>query len=72
MRNLKDKDKPNLNMYKVAHILAMKRPGRDKTLLPMDRMPFGLLQYQILFFSCTNSMQVGKCNTVLTVKIHIE
>ena len=43
---------------KFVHMLGTKRPGSEEPLIPIDRMPFGLIQYQIEFFSSTNVMQV--------------
>ena len=57
MKKLQEQKKNNL-VYKFAFCLARNRPGSDKTLFPLDRMPFGLVEYQIDFFSATNIMQV--------------
>ena len=57
MKALKDWGKENL-LYKFAFCLAEKFPGTERPILEMDRMPFGLIEYQLLFFSCTNMMQV--------------
>ena len=43
---------------KFVYMLGTKRPGSEEPLIPIDRMPFGLMQYQIEFFSSTNVMQV--------------
>ena len=58
MARLQAKNKPNL-MHKFARCIAESRPGSDEPLMPIDRMPFGLIQYQIEFFSCTNISQVS-------------
>ena len=34
------------------------RPDGSDTLMPIGRMPFGLLEHQIKFFACTNTQQV--------------
>ena len=54
---LQQANKSNL-VYKVAYCLGTKRPGSDQPLLPLERMPFGLIQYQFDFFRSTNSSQV--------------
>ena len=59
MKKLQVQKKNNL-VYKFAFCIAKNRPGSDETLFPMDRMPFGLVEYQIEFFSATNVMQVGQ------------
>ena len=57
MSNLQDNRKPNI-LYKFAYSLGNKKPGTEETLFPMSRMPFGMVQYQIEFFSCTHLSQV--------------
>ena len=38
---------------------SVKRAGKaGKPLMPLDRMPFGLIEYQLEFFTATNIMQV--------------
>ena len=50
MAKLKVKNKSNI-VYKLANIIAKDR-------LPLDRMPFGLLQYNIDFFNCMHVKEV--------------
>ena len=57
MKKLQVQKKNNL-VYKFVFCIAKNLPGSDETLFPMDRMPFGLVEYQIEFFSTTNIMQV--------------
>ena len=57
MKKLQVQKKNNL-VYKFVFCIAKNRPGSDETLFPIDRMPFGLVEYQIEFFSLTNIMQV--------------
>jgi hypothetical protein len=57
MINLQSNNKSNL-IYKCAYCIGTKRPGSSDTLFPLSRMPFGLVQFQIEFFSCTNITQV--------------
>ena len=58
MRRLEENKKPNL-VVKFCQCLANDRPDKSGPLMPMQRMPFGLLQYCIEFFTCTNVMQVN-------------
>eukprot|EP00112_Aurelia_sp_Birch-Aquarium-sp1_P015505 Seg3441.2 transcript_id=Seg3441.2/GoldUCD/mRNA.D3Y31 product="hypothetical protein" protein_id=Seg3441.2/GoldUCD/D3Y31 len=55
MLELQGANKPNLVYQWVKCIL--RRTGAS-ALLPVNRMPFGLLQYQMEFFSCTNISQI--------------
>ena len=57
MRRLEVHEKPNL-VLKFCQCLANDRPDKSGPLMPMHRMPFGLVQYCIEFFTCTNVMQV--------------
>ena len=57
MRRLQVNEKPNL-VLKFCQCLATDRPDKSGPLMPMHRMPFGLVQYCIEFFTCTNVMQV--------------
>ena len=58
MENLKLHSKTNV-LYKLAKIVATKRPDCDETLIPLNRMPWGLIQYQIDFFACQNINEVN-------------
>lgn len=49
MKKLQEQKKNNL-VYKFAFCIAQNRPGSDETFFPLDRMPFGLVEYQIEFF----------------------
>ena len=57
MSILQRSGKSNL-LYKFAYCLATQRPDGNWPLWNIARMPFGLVEYQIEFFSCTNVMQV--------------
>lgn len=57
MKRLEDNNKVNL-VLKFCQGLAVDRPDKTGPLIPIHRMPFGLLQYCIEFFTCTNVMQV--------------
>ena len=56
MRRLQEHGKNNL-LYKFAYSIANNRPGSDAALFPLERMPFGLVVYEIEF-SATNEAQV--------------
>ncbi|XP_078605180.1 uncharacterized protein LOC144878460 [Branchiostoma floridae x Branchiostoma japonicum] len=58
MTTLQDSNKPNL-MYILARILTEKRPGTSIPLLQLDRMPFGMIQYQLQFYNATNVHQIS-------------
>ncbi|XP_078370232.1 uncharacterized protein LOC144653971 [Oculina patagonica] len=60
MKRLQEHGKNNL-LYKFAFCIANSRPGSDVPLFPLDRMPFGLVEYQIEFFAATNIAQVCFC-----------
>ena len=62
MKVLQENGKNNL-LYKFGYCIATTRPGSEEPLFPMNRMPFGLVEYQIEFFSSTNIAQVGYLNT---------
>jgi len=57
MKLLQDSGKPNLISKWSRCIWGPE--GKPK--LDLKRMPFGLIEYQIEFFSCTNVMQVFFC-----------
>lgn len=48
-------------VVKFCQCLAIDRPDKSGPLMPIHRMPFGLIQYCIEFFTCTNVMQVITC-----------
>ena len=53
MKRLETSNKVNL-VIKFCQMLANDRPDKSGPLIPLDRMAFGLLQYCIEFFTCTN------------------
>ena len=57
MEVLQSHQKNNL-LYKFAYCIATTRPGSKEMLFPLNRMPFGLVEYQIEFFASTNIVQV--------------
>ena len=66
MELLKKNHKSNL-LYKFAFAMCQTNPVTGEPVFPMDRMPFGLVEYQIEFFSCTNVNQV-RMSTKITLK----
>ena len=65
MKVLQENGKNNL-LFKFGYCIATTRPGSEEPLFPLNRMPFGLVEYprQIEFFSSTNIAQVcGYLNT---------
>ena len=65
MKRLEDNDKVNL-VFKFCQGLAQDRPDKSGPLIPIHRMPFGLLQHCIEFFTCTSVMQV----TIQSLSFH--
>lgn len=57
MKLLEEHGKSNI-IYKFAQCLATNSQVTDKPLFDVTRMPFGLVEYQIEFFGCTNTSQV--------------
>ena len=57
MARLAQRQKTNV-VYKLAKVIAVNRPNSTEPLLPMNRMPWGLIQYQIDFFACTHINEV--------------
>ena len=57
MKRLQDIGKSNI-VYKFSQAIALDRPGSQTPLMPLTRMPFGLIQYNIEFFTATNVHQV--------------
>lgn len=58
MQVLADAEKPHDLVYKFARCISDKRPDSNTSLMPLDRMPFGLVQYQIEFFTANYVNQV--------------
>ena len=58
MKKLEDLGKANL-IYKFSQSLAKDREGTKMPLLPVDRMPFGLIDYVIQFYTCTDARQAS-------------
>ncbi len=65
MLRLQHNGKSNV-VYKLPQIVAQNRPGTQLSRIPLDRMPWGLIQYQIDFFASKHTNEV-----ILTVKIQV-
>ncbi|XP_064622698.1 uncharacterized protein LOC135484921 isoform X2 [Lineus longissimus] len=57
MKKLKSVGKSNL-IYKWPRCISLRRPKSEESLLPLNRMPFGLIEYQIDFFNANHVNQV--------------
>lgn len=67
MARLQSAKKPNL-VYKFSEMLtAQKSLNVTEPVIKLDRMPFGLLDYTIQFFTCPNVRQVQKISPILLV-----
>ncbi|XP_061170730.1 uncharacterized protein LOC133180178 [Saccostrea echinata] len=58
MKMLKEKGKSNV-LRDFARCLGLKRPESNEPLMPVDRMPFGLIQHQIQFFCASDVRQIS-------------
>ena len=58
MKTLQDLGKTN-TIYNLSKVVGEPRPDGSGTLIPLKRMPFGMVQYIIDFFASTNIMQVS-------------
>ena len=56
MKRLSSENKPNL-VYKFSQMLTLQKPI-NSPVLQLNRMPFGLLDYVIQFFTAVNVNQV--------------
>jgi hypothetical protein len=56
MQHLQNANKPN-SLFKMAYILGQP----TASLMPLDRMPWGLIQYQIDFFAAKHINEVSQC-----------
>ena len=45
-------------VQRFAQCVALDRPNTSTPLMPLDRMPFGLIEYQLKFFTSPNVRQV--------------
>ncbi|KAJ7384009.1 hypothetical protein OS493_024021 [Desmophyllum pertusum] len=71
MRRLELNDKVNL-VIKLCQGFAVDRPDKSGSLMmPLGQMPFGLLQYCIEFFTCTNVMQATASSNMLMLNFEL-
>lgn len=61
MRKLQELEKSN-TVYNLSKVISETRPGTSESLMPLKRMPFGMIQFAIDFFATTNVMQVINLN----------
>jgi len=59
MCELETHGRPNV-VYFLCRCIAEKKEDGKTPLLPMDRMPFGLIQYQLEFFNATHVCQISE------------
>ncbi|KAL9977123.1 hypothetical protein ACROYT_G014496 [Oculina patagonica] len=59
MKRLQNKGENSL-VYTFCACVGKDRPGKEVTLMLLERMPFGLLEYSNEFFTCTNIHQVSR------------
>ena len=64
MKKLQSIGKSN-TVYNLSKVISEQRPDGSGTLMPLQRMPFGMVHYLIDFFASTNVMQVHE--TVIIV-----
>ena len=64
--NLKEEGRANL-VYKLARCLGTKREDGSDTLLPVKRMPTGLIEYIVSFFNAENLQKVCLNHSNVTV-----
>ena len=58
MKKLQDLEKSN-TVYNLSKIISESRPDGSDSLMPLRRMPFGMVQFIMDFFASTNVMQVA-------------
>ena len=68
MKSLEVNGKSNL-VIKFCQCLANDRPDKSGSLMPIHRMPFGLIQHCIEFFTSTNVMQVTLFILIFTLSV---
>lgn len=69
MKKLQAGGKNNL-LYKFTQCIAVDRPDKSGPLMLMDRMPFGMVEYCIEFFSCTITDQVRRHEKYVVLQIN--
>ena len=58
MKTLAQAGKEPYIIHRFAQCIAQKRANSCESLMPLDRMPFGLIEYQINFFTASDCRQV--------------
>ena len=58
MKQLNTTGRSNV-VYNLVKCIGTMRPGEESSRLPVDRMPMGLLEYCVNFFSSSNLQQVA-------------
>jgi hypothetical protein len=61
MKKLRNKGKSNI-VYKLPRCISLIRVGSEESMMPLDRMPYGLIQYQIDFFNASHVNHVENSN----------
>lgn len=63
MKSLAKAGKDPMLVTKFAKCISTKRPDTNTSLMPLNRMPFALMEYQIEFFTATHVSKVIQiCN----------
>ena len=68
MKHLRSRRKSNL-LAGAARAFGMMRPDNSDSLFPVDRMPFGLLEYSINFFNAKTVNEVSIMKYVFASKL---
>ena len=64
MKTLAQAGKEPFIVHRFAQCIAQKRANSCQSLMPLDRMPFGLIEYQINFFTASD------CRQVIEIEMH--
>ena len=64
MKKLQSIGKSN-TVYNLSKVISEQRPDGSGTLMPLQRMPFGMVHYIIDFFASTNVMQVHETDIIV-------
>ena len=67
MQNLSDAGQSNI-IYSLARGLGTRRRDDSDSLLPVKRMPMGLIEYAIAFFTASS---VQKVKAIFTARLHV-
>ena len=61
LKTMQTLQRENITPYlvdKFRQIINTKREGSEESMMPLNRMPFGMVQYQIEFFAADHIKQV--------------